>query len=425
VGQVFLSAAENGGDTADRNVCPTEQHVEILPRVVRDAGEPGSGGTTVARIVSFVVLLVILVVIGGLFVRVMAGFLLPLFLALLLVVMFGPLHRWFLAKCGRYSRVAAMLTTVSILALVLIPLLFLLAAAAGEAQSIYSTAMGGPALSDADPSAEAAKPPPNTPDLMKLIDRGADEIIKLSEWFGNPLNRAELEASLKTAAQQFLTPLALRTTQFVGQALMGLLVMILGVYYFFADGPVMIQTLLRLSPLEPGRTRELIDQFDSVTRAVVSATLVSAFVQGLLIGAGFYVAGVGSVFLLTALAMLFTLVPFVGSALVYVPVCLWQFGVAERPVAAAVLAAYCLAIAVTIDNVVKPLMLHGRSNLHPLLALLSVLGGVSALGPIGILVGPMVVAFLQTLLNMVHSELKNMTSAPEATSLTAPMKSAL
>ena len=74
-----------------------------------------------------------------------------------------------------------------------------------------------------------------------------------------------------------------------------------------------------------------------------------------------------------------------------------------------VLAAYCLTIAVTIDNVVKPWVLHGRSNLHPLLALLSVLGGVRALGPIGILVGPMVVAFLQTLLNMVHSELKSIT----------------
>jgi len=160
----------------------------------------------------------------------------------------------------------------------------------------------------------------------------------------------------------------------------------------------MIHTLLRLSPLEPSRTRELIDQFDGITRAVVVATLLSAFVQGILLGAGFYVAGVGSVFLLTALAMLLTLVPFVGSAIVYVPVCLWQFGIQGHTTSAVLLGIYSLAIAVTIDNVVKPMVLHGRSNLHPLLALLSVLGGVRALGPIGILVGPMVVAFLQTLL---------------------------
>ena len=60
------------------------------------------------------------------------------------------------------------------------------------------------------------------------------------------------------------------------------------------------------------------------------------------------------------------------------------------------------------DNVIKPLVLHGQSNMHPLLALLSVIGGVQALGPIGILVGPMIVAFLQALLNILHTELVGM-----------------
>ena len=60
------------------------------------------------------------------------------------------------------------------------------------------------------------------------------------------------------------------------------------------------------------------------------------------------------------------------------------------------------------DNLIKPLILHGQSNLHPLLALLSILGGVTALGPIGLLVGPMVVAFLQTLLKILQRELNSM-----------------
>jgi len=100
----------------------------------------------VARIVSFVALVVILVVIGGLFLQVMAGFLLPLFLALLLVLMFGPLHRWFIRRCGLHGRIAAVLTTGSILALVLVPMLLLLCAAGREAQSIYHAAMKQPRL---------------------------------------------------------------------------------------------------------------------------------------------------------------------------------------------------------------------------------------------------------------------------------------
>ena len=74
---------------------------------------------------------------------------------------------------------------------------------------------------------------------------------------------------------------------------------------------------------------------------------------------------------------------------------------------AIVLATYCGTVVSMSDNFVKPLVLQKESNLHPLLALLSVIGGVEALGPIGILVGPMVVAFLQTLLKLLQRELNS------------------
>jgi predicted PurR-regulated permease PerM len=66
---------------------------------------------------------------------------------------------------------------------------------------------------------------------------------------------------------------------------------------------------------------------------------------------------------------------------------------------------YGVGVISMIDNVVKPLVLQGQSNLHPLLALLSILGGVASLGPIGIVVGPMVVVFLETLLSILQREL--------------------
>ena len=74
----------------------------------------------------------------------MAGFLLPLFLALLLVVIFGPMHGWFQKKCGRHDRIAALLTTGSILLLVLIPLGLMAVEAAYDAQSVYRDATSSP-----------------------------------------------------------------------------------------------------------------------------------------------------------------------------------------------------------------------------------------------------------------------------------------
>jgi predicted PurR-regulated permease PerM len=388
-----------------------------------------------AKIVSFIVLVVILLLIGGLFLQVMAGFLLPLFLAMLLVVIFGPLNRWFRRRCGKHERIAAMLTTVSIMLLVLIPMLVLLLEAGLEARAVYLSKVDEAAVADSAPSEIAEKPrgqvhvfgqdpaakndesPKNGPvpvdeqpptEIEKFIHSTIEKVVDFGKKYKISLDGEEMESNIDSGVQKFLAPLALRTTQFLGQAILGFFVMILATYYFFADGAVMIVALKRLLPLDNRRTEELIDQFDSVTRAVVVATLLSAFVQGLLAGAGYYVAGIGSIFLLTALSMLFALVPFVGAAAVWVPVCLWLLA-EGRTTAAIGLAVYCIVVVSMVDNVVKPLVLHGRSNLHPLLALLSVLGGVQVLGPIGILVGPMVVAFLQTLLNMVHTELNSMT----------------
>ena len=71
------------------------------------------------------------------------------------------------------------------------------------------------------------------------------------------------------------------------------------------------------------------------------------------------------------------------------------------------------------DNVIKPLMLRGRSNVHPLLALLSILGSVQVMGAIGILVGPMLVVFLQTLLKLLHREITTI-DAGSKTAAVAP-----
>ncbi len=343
-----------------------------------------------ARIVSLVVLVAIVLVIAVLFFKVMADFLIPMFLALLLVVMFGPLHRWFKAKCGRHDRLAAGLTTAVILLIVLAPMALILMEAAQESLTLYG----------------------NVKDFHVSAAKVAEAVVNKGDNFGLELDVERVENLLRTGmqtvlsnVQEFLTPLALSTPGYLGRVCLGLFVMVVSLYYFLVDGPGMVRTVMRLSPLDDKYEEQLITQFDGISRTVVVATLLSAFVQGILAGIGFYFADVGSMFLLTILTMLLALIPFIGAAAVWLPVCLWLWLVDGNWIGASVLAAYGVAIISMADNVIKPLVLHGQANLHPLLALLSVLGGVTALGPIGIFVGPMVVVFLQTLLNMLHTEL--------------------
>lgn len=366
-----------------------------------------------SRMVSFTILAGILLVIGVLFYKVMANFLLPMFLAVLLVVIFHPLYNWCIEKCKGRQRVAAGVTTAMIVLIVLLPLLGILSQAAVEGISIYHRLQA---------SHPATKSAPETPDgevdpevdersfADSVIDIKAlsDLVVGLAEEVHVTLTPEDVETTIREKIEAWLAPAALNSVRFTGSLVLVLGVMVLSLYYFLADGPWMIRSIMRLSPLDDRYEQQLVDEFAKISRAVVVATLLSALVQGLLAGVGFYFADVSAVFLLTALAMLFAMVPFVGATAIWAPVCLWLYFVEERHLAAGLLALYCVLIVSMADNIIKPLVLHGRSNLHPLLALLSVLGGVQAMGPIGIFVGPMVVVFLHALLNMFQGELEQM-----------------
>lgn len=218
-------------------------------------------------------------------------------------------------------------------------------------------------------------------------------------------------ASLIRRAREALQPRFVRLTSATGsiliQLVFGLVILIVAVYFFLIDGATMIRTLMRLSPMDDAYEHQLLMEFDRTSRAVVLASVLSAVVQGALAACGFAVTGFDQVALLFLITSVMALVPFLGAASVWLPAALWLGVVEQRWLPAILLALWGAAVVSSIDNVIKVFVLHGRSQLHPLFALLSVIGGVSVFGPIGILVGPMVVVFLQTLLEILNQELSD------------------
>ena len=202
---------------------------------------------------------------------------------------------------------------------------------------------------------------------------------------------------------------------FVIKLLVGLTILLVSLYFFLCDGPSMVRTLMDLSPLDNRYEEELLAEFDRTSRAIVLATVLSAVAQGLTAGIAYYFLGAPSVFLLTALTIVCALIPFVGTAIVWVPVATYMALYQDKMPNAIILAVYALLIVGTIDNLIKMLILHGQSQLHPLLALLSVLGGLQALGPIGILIGPLAVTLLQTTLSILRRELSDFNGLPDPT----------
>ncbi len=217
----------------------------------------------------------------------------------------------------------------------------------------------------------------------------------------------------REALQPRFVSLTSATGSYLGSIVIGLIVLVIAVYFFLIDGPAMVRTLMRLSPLDDQYEHRLLLEFDRTSRAVVLASVLSAIVQGILGGISYYFLGFESVVLLFLATTLMSLVPFLGAASVWVPCTLWLGMVDQRWDLAAFLAIYGIFVISSIDNVIKVFVLHGRSQLHPLFALLSVLGGVKVFGPIGILVGPMVVVFLQTLLEILNHELDGKANASQ------------
>lgn len=332
----------------------------------------------ISRVISLVVLVLLVILFGALFLQVMIGFLLPMFLALVLTVVFTPMHKAILLRMPRYPRIAAALTTLTILLIVLAPLLGVIAKAGKDAMDLKRRMD----VTNAD---------------GHVLQQTVDEV---NGRLGTELTAAQVEEKF----DEFLEPLRAKTPGFLGRFLLGFVVMIISLYYFLLDGHNMIATVLKFLPLHDEYEQRLLNEFNKLSRAVVSATLAAALVQGLVAGFGFWLFGLKSIFLLMLLTMLGSMIPFVGAASVWISCCVWLL-ISGQTTSALLLAAYGGCIISTVDNLVKPAILHGNASLHPLLALLSVLGGVQALGAIGIFVGPMAVAFLQAGLEMLHAEL--------------------
>jgi len=342
------------------------------------------------RLVSFGVLLGLVVLFGLLSLRVLAAFLLPLLLAGMLVVVFGPLHRWLRDRFELPEWLAAAGTTAFVLVLVLVPLTLLVARAGGDAVAML-----------------------RRPDGVKLDPKVLEGLVaRIDDALGLNLTAESVNAELRRQAEEWIGPIAKRAPAVLVKLVIGLLVMTVSLFYFFADGRRMLEAVTRVIPLDRRYQWQLLEEFEEISRAVVSSTLLAALAQALLAGLGFWVAGFENVFLLTLLTFFGALVPFVGAAAVWITASLYLLFFVKDTWTATGLALWGGCVVSTIDNVIKPIVLHGQSKLHPLLALLSVLGGVGALGPIGIFVGPIAVAFLQAALTMLQAEIESFSGEP-------------
>ncbi|HYC83538.1 MAG TPA: AI-2E family transporter [Candidatus Paceibacterota bacterium] len=175
--------------------------------------------------------------------------------------------------------------------------------------------------------------------------------------------------------------------------------LMLGLFYLFKDGDQIKQRLIKLSPLQNVHDREIFKRVEISINSVVRGFIVVAVVQGILTGIGFAIFGIPAPVLWGLVASIAALVPSVGTALVIAPGVLYLFWSGQTFAAVGLLVWGVLAVGL-VDNILGPILMRRGTAIHPFVILLSVLGGVALLGPIGFLAGPVFVSLLIALFDM-------------------------
>jgi predicted PurR-regulated permease PerM len=169
------------------------------------------------------------------------------------------------------------------------------------------------------------------------------------------------------------------------------LVALIASFYLFRDGAALMRLVRDVAPLEADYRERLLAITENVLFASVLSSFAVAAVQGTLGGIAFWIVGIPAPILWGMLMMLAAFIPFVGAALIWGPAAIY-FLFSGEYMSAGILTFAGIFVVGTVDNILRPILISGRVELNGLLVLISVVGGISAFGLLGIVLGPVLIA---------------------------------
>ena len=336
------------------------------------------------------------------FLAMLSGFFEALLLAAIFSGLLYPLYLWMRKRFGGRETLASLLTITLALFVIVAPLLGLLGLIAEQAFDV----------------AEDVKPwikqQLNTP--VKQVNIVPDWIPfadKLKPYEGKISSKiAELAGSLGGYLAASLAKLSAGTVSLFLQ----LFIMLYATFFFLTDGPAIVKKILSYAPLSQSDKNKMLAVGLSVSRATIKGTLIIGVIQGVLGGLGFAVAGIEAAVFWGAIMAVLSVLPGIGSALVWVPAVVYLL-ISGQVVAGLALLAWSIVVVGSIDNLLRPLLVGRDTALPDLLILLSTLGGLALFGASGLVLGPILAALFLTVLTIyskVFADWLNINEPPDS-----------
>jgi predicted PurR-regulated permease PerM len=321
----------------------------------------------------FIGLLIGIVILAG---AMFLPFLAPVALAIMCSVSIRPLHERVYRMLGERATLAALATTFFVFVVVFIPVSALVQRITSESYQLYThvTEQGTDAF---DSAIQAALLPVQTifpsfnPDIRGAIEYVSSSIV------------------------ENLGAIFSRTASII----MGAFLFAISLFYVLRDGKSFKRALVELSPLADAYDRQIIERLERAVNSVVRGSFLIAIVQGSLVALGFTIFGIPNAVLWGTVAAAGSFIPTVGTGIVVLPALIYLV-VTGSTGAAIGLGIWSFAFVGIVDNVLLPLFVGKGFTVHPIFILFSIIGGVLLFGPVGVFLGPLIIALLFALLEI-------------------------
>lgn len=329
-----------------------------------------------SRIVEYVFFFGLLALAGYMVWLIMAPFISALALAAIIVTICHPLHVRIKRITPRQNKsLAAFITTMLVLVAIILPLILVSSVVVREVVSFYQELDSGSLAIESSIDTLEASIQSIAPGFQ--IDL-SEQLRRSAEWFTGNIG-AIFAGTVSTIFVFFIA--------------------LIGSFYFFRDGREMLSLLIKASPLPDHEDKIIFERMARAVRAVATGTLLVALIQGSLVALGFTIFGIERAILWGSIASLGALMPGVGTSIVTLPAVVYLFFTGELVNAIGLLIWSSLIVGL-IDNLVGPYLIGRGNNLHPFIILIAVLGGLSLFGPVGFVVGPVIVTLFVVLLEI-------------------------
>ncbi len=326
-------------------------------------------------------LVILVIIISALFVVLIRNFIKTLLLAAIFSALFQGLYKKINKSLKNKPNQASLLTLLLILLIIILPLLGILGIVAGQAIDISHTVKPWveKQLENPDNAYEIIKKIPYSEVILanqdEMLKKAGDVVGKL----GNIIFEQLSSATKSTANFLFLT-----------------FVFFYSMFFFLKEGNVILYKILLYLPMKEKEELLLLDRFTSISRATLKGTLLIGLIQGGLAGTAFWIVGIDSVLFWTLLMVILSIIPAIGSTLIWLPAAIILFA-SGQIWEALFLLIFCGTIVGSIDNFLRPKFIGKDTKMHELMIFLSTLGGLSLFGISGFIIGPIIAALFVTI----------------------------